>query len=343
VELTATSSSAPGAEWSAAREGADVGPHLGDPWLAYRRAQHTGPAFVTVTAPKQGVVAVGVLHLRRARYQPWARAEASADRLPWWTKSGGEVAANPEGATELARALVRLAQQKGWRALAIDSFDGPSPPPDWKSICDDVHERFEFLLDLSTGAEARFAALKSSHRRKVRDAEAGGVTVADESAATGLELLRELQGTTQERRAGRGEEMELADVERYRLLAETFVAGGDGRLFVGRRNGEPVSAILCGLHGRRAYYFMGGTNDAGLKVNAATLVLTRAATLLAEAGARVLNLGGVARSSERNDDPAHGLYRFKEGFGATRVECVSAKWTPGAKAPASHGAKAPTQ
>jgi len=70
VELTATSTSAPGAEWKAARASADVGPHLGDPWLAYRRAQHAGPAYVTVTGKRAGVVAVGVLHLRRARYQP---------------------------------------------------------------------------------------------------------------------------------------------------------------------------------------------------------------------------------------------------------------------------------
>jgi len=135
--------------------------------------------------------------------------------------------------------------------------------------------------------------------------------------------------------------MKLADAERYRLLTTHFVAGGDGRLIVGRLGGAPVSTVLCGLRGSRAYYFMGGTNAAGLAVNAATLVLTRAATLLAEGGARVLNLGGVPRSAERGDDPAHGLYRFKEGFGATRVECASAKWSHGAGAPADHGAEAP--
>jgi lipid II:glycine glycyltransferase (peptidoglycan interpeptide bridge formation enzyme) len=165
----------------------------------------------------------------------------------------------------------------------------------------------------------------------VRDAEAGGVSVADETGTTGLDVLRELQGATQERRAGRGEEMELPDADHYRRLAETFVAGGGARLIVGRRGGAAVSAVLCGLNGARAYYYMGGTNAAGLEVNAATLVLTRAATLLATSGARVLNLGGVARAAEAADHPAHGLYRFKEGFGATRVECASSTWTTGAK------------
>ena len=329
MELTASSSSAPGAEWTAARASAGAGPHLGDPWLAYRKAQKAGPAFVTVAAPKSGVVAVGVLHLRRARYQPWGRADASADRLPWWTAAGRELAAQAEGATALARAVVELARRKGFRSLSVDSFDGPSPPPDWRSLCNEVHERYEFLLDLESSAEARFAALKASHRRKVRDAEAGGVAVEDETGRTGLDLLRELQEATAERRSARGEEMQLPDETRYRLLSETFVAGGGGRLFVGRIGGAPVSAILCGVYGARAYYFMGGTNAAGLAVNAATLVMTRAATLLAAAGAELFNLGGVAKSAEHEGDPAHGLYRFKEGFGATRVECASAKWIPG--------------
>jgi GNAT acetyltransferase-like protein len=329
MELTATSSSAPGAEWIAARASAGVGPHFGDPWLAYRRAQNAGPAFVTVAEKRSGVVAVGVLHMRRSRFQPWGRADASADRLPWWTPAGREIAAAEDGATGLARALVGLAKQKGFRSLAVDSFDGPSPPPDWRSLCDDVQERYEFLLDLTRSADERFAALKSSHRRKVRDAEAGGVAIEDETGRTGLDLLRGLQEATAERRAARGEEMDLPDAERYRLLAETFVAGGGGRLFVGRIGGAPVSAILCGVNGARAYYFMGGTNAQGLAVNAATLVMTRAATLLAAAGVQSFNLGGVARSAEREGDPAHGLYRFKEGFGAARLECVSAKWTPG--------------
>lgn len=327
MELTAAASSAPGSEWSAARASAGAGPHLGDPWLAYRRALHAGPAFVTVAAPRLGVVAVGALHLRRPRYQPWGRVDASADRLPWWTEAGRALAADAEASTALARALIELARQKGFRSLAVDSFDGPSPPPDWPSLGAEAHERFEFLLDLAGGPDERFAAMKSSHRRKVRDAEAAGVAVADETGRTGLQLLRELQQATAERRAARGEEMELADAERYRLLETTFVAGGGARLFVGRIGRAPVSAILCGLHGVRAYYFMGGTSGAGLEVNAATLVMTRAATLLAEAGARLFNLGGVAKSAGLESDPAHGLYRFKEGFGAARVECASAKWT----------------
>src|SRR5262249_46508516 len=144
----------------------------------------------------------------------------------------------------------------------------------------------------------------------VRDAEASGVTVADETGRTSLDVLRELQGATQERRAERGEEMRLPDRGHYARLAETFVAGGAGRLFVGRRSGVPVSAVLCGVERTRAYYFMGGTNPAGLEVNAATLVLVKAATLLAERGVRVFNLGGVPRAAADANHPAHGLDRF---------------------------------
>jgi hypothetical protein len=332
--LTATARPDPDADWRAARDDAAAGPHLGDAWLAYRRAQGATAQYVTVRAGEgaaAAIVAVGVVHLRRARWRPWKRAAASADRLPWWTAAGRELAARDATATTgLARALIGLARGAGWRELSIDSFDGPQPPPDLRALRCETSDRHEFLVDLAAPAEERFARLKASHRRKVRDAEASGVTVADETGRASLDLLRELQGATQERRAERGEEMRLPDRDHYARLAATFVAGGAGRLIVGRLGGAPVSAVLCGVSGARAYYLMGGTNAAGLEVNAATLVLVKAATLLAEEGVRVLNLGGVPRAAADANHPANGLDRFKEGFGAARVECTSGIWRRGA-------------
>jgi hypothetical protein len=329
VALTATARPEPDAEWQAARADAGVGPHLGDAWLAYRRAQGASPRFVTVReeGTAAAIVAVGAIHLHRPRWRPWQRAAASADRLPWWNAAGRALAERDAAATTaLARALVELARASSWRELALDSYDGPQPPPDLRALHCETSDRCEFLVDLLPPEADRFARLKASHRRKVRDAEASGVTVADETGATALDLLREMQGATQERRAERGEEMRLPERGHYERLAATFVAGGGGRLFVGRRAGAPLSAILCGVEQTRAYYLMGGTNEAGLAVNAATLVLVRAASLLAEAGVRVFNLGGVPRAAADAGHPAHGLDRFKEGFGAARVECASGIW-----------------
>lgn len=314
-------------EWNAARERAGAGPHFGDGWIACREAQGLRAQRLLLEvggAP----VAVGVVHLKRPRFRPWVRTTALLDRLPMaLPREGGGAPAISDDA--IARALVAFGDERGFGRIELDSFDGPSPPPDLAALGLATRARFEFLLDLAAPAETRFAALKSSHRRKVRDAEKSGVTVADETGATPVDLLRELQGQTQERRAGRGEEMELPDRELYARLERCFLGAG-GRLFVGRKEGTPMSAILCGVEGRRAYYFMGGTSKAGFECNAATLVLWRASVLLAEKGATLLNLGGVPREAEHEDHAAHGLYRFKEGFGAARVDCTSATWVRGA-------------
>ncbi len=323
MTLTARASADRSETWRAARERADAGPQLGDGWLAYREAQGLKPAFLTIEHEPGRVVAVGVAWQKRPRFRPWVRTAVQLDLLPIVVPMT-DAAAN---ATAIARAVVALAQERGFGSLEIESFDGPSPPPDLAALGCTIRERSEFLLDLTAAAETRFAALKSSHRRKVRDAEKSGITVADETGTTKLDLLRELQGHTQERRAGRGEEMHLPDAEQYRRLDASFIAGGGGRLIVGRKEGTPLSAVLCGIERGRAYYLMGGTSPAGFECNAATLVLWRASVLLAERGARVLNLGGVPREAATEGDPAHGLFRFKEGFGATRVDCRSGTWS----------------
>jgi hypothetical protein len=335
VELTITASERADAPWRAARDAAAVGPHLGDAWIAYRVEQGLAPRFVSVSSKSAGggpnteLVAVGVVFLRKSRLKVWKAASATLDRLPAWTRAARERLGDGTAAadTALARAIVELAKTSNWASVELDSYDGPSPPPDLAALSFSVRERYEFLLDTSGPTETRFAALKSSHRRKVRDAEKSGVVVADETGATPLPLLRELQGHTQERREKRGEEMDLPDPESYARLEKSFVAGGGARLFVGRKEGTPLSAVLCGAHGTRAYYFMGGTSPEGFECNAATLVLWRASDLLAQRGVASFNLGGVPRSAELAGDAQHGLFRFKEGFGATRIECRSGTWT----------------
>lgn len=226
-----------------------------------------------------------------------------------------------------------LAAQRVAR-VEIESYDGPWPAPDFDApelaaLRLATRERLEFLLDLRGDEASRFAAIKSSHRRKVRDAEKAGVTVAEESGTTGLALLHELQSSTKERREGRGETMSLPEAQQYERLQRCFVGAGNGRLFVGRKEGAPMSAILCGVEGTRAYYLMGGTSAAGFECNAATSVLWRASVLLAQGGVVELNLGGVPREAETAGHAEHGLWRFKEGFAPRRVECRSAVWQRG--------------
>ena len=313
------------ATWETARSLSLPSPHFGDGWLAYRQAQGYRPRWLLAFATPGDTqpCAAGVLWLKRPRFRPWVRPEARLDRLPQAVEGARGSIATP---IALAQALLHLARAQRFARLAIDSFDGPWPAPELAALGFATHERLEFLLDLTGDEETRMSRIKSSHRRKVRAAEKAGVTVADETGSADIGLLRELQGSTQERRVDRGEQMELPDAQQYQRLAATLVASGGGRLFVGRQDGVAVSAILCAVERSRAYYLMGGTSAAGFECNAATLVLWRAATLLAERGLAELNLGGVPRAAESEGHAEHGLWRFKEGFEPRRVECCSGTW-----------------
>lgn len=314
------------AEWEAARARALPLPHFGDGWLAYRTAQGYQPRFLLAhdASADDRLVAIGVGWWKRPRFRPWRRGELRLDRLP--IALDGAAGDGAATADALARALVAAAPIARIRRIELESFDGPFAPPDLAAAGFAPRERLEFLLDLTGDEAARFGRLKASHRRKVRSAEKAGVTVADETGKTRLELLRALQGGTQERRADRGEEMELPDPQQYARLEASFVAGGGGRLIVGRLHGEPVSAVLCAHERSRAYYLMGGTSPAGFECNAATLVLWRAACLLQERGVAELNLGGVPGGAEAEGHAQHGLWRFKDGFEPRRVECRSGTW-----------------
>ncbi|MBL8840937.1 MAG: GNAT family N-acetyltransferase [Planctomycetes bacterium] len=291
--------------------------------------------------------------MKRPRFRPWVATQALLDRLPWRLRdpaaaeAGGPSATSPSATSAptdeaseralhgaIARAVIAALASQRVARVELESYDGPWPAPDFAApefapLRLETRERLEFLLDLRGDVETRFAAIKSSHRRKVRDAEKAGVTVAEESGATALSLLHELQSSTKERREGRGETMALPEAEQYERLQRCFVGAGSGRLFVGRKEGQAMSAILCGVEGPRAYYLMGGTSAAGFECNAATLVLWRASVLLAQGGVVELNLGGVPREAETAGHAEHGLWRFKEGFAPRRVECRSAIWQRG--------------
>ena len=54
----------------------------------------------------------------------------------------------------------------------------------------------------------------------------------------------------------------------------------------------------------------------------------RAIELLTADGFEVFNLGGVSAAAEDPEDAAHGLYRFKDGWGGERVSCHNGVWRP---------------
>ncbi|MCA8941282.1 MAG: GNAT family N-acetyltransferase [Planctomycetes bacterium] len=303
----------PSRNWRDARDRSDGGPHLGDPWIEYQSAIGHTPRYLTLRVDGE-TDAVGVAYLSRSRLRFWRAPAARLDVLPTCVDATPRTTAD-----ERAAAIVELARREGWGSLAIESLGGPTPPPDLARLGFTVRDRFEFTIDLEPDDETRWQAIKSSHRRKIRKAEKSGVQVqdADDPAA----CLHQLQTFTAERRRAQGESMDCPPLARYRLLCDTL--GDDGTTLVGLIDGQVVSAMLVARRGRHTYYLNGGTNDAGLAANAASSVFWEATRKLHADGAATLNLGGTPADAADPGSPAHGLYRFKLGWGTTPAACRS--------------------
>ena len=321
VQISSTNE--PTSAWRDARDATAHGPHLSDGWIAYRRLRGSRPSYLLVHDGER-TLGVGVAYVERSRRAFWRRARCSLDRLPWC----GEPTDPGASATIAAQALVDWARAQGFASLTISSFDGPSPSADFEQLGFRTEERLEFVLDLGPTEDELLAGMKGSHRRKLRKALATGLRV-DLAAHSELSRIASLQQHTSTRRSERGEQMEVVDPEQLEAMRKSLLAAGDAFLLLGHLGERVVSAALVGTGSGGSYYLLGGTDAEGLRHNAATAVLWRAVTLARERGAHWFNFGGVPASAA---DPAameHGLFRFKEGWGADRRSCRSGTWTRG--------------
>lgn len=90
-----------------------------------------------------------------------------------------------------------------------------------------------------------------------------------------------------------------------------------------------LAGALVGWAGDRAFYVMGGSTPDGYRAAASVWLQWRIMSLLIERGCRHYSLGGSPAGVAASDHPAHGLYKFKMGFGAEVLRCRGARWEYG--------------
>lgn len=112
-------------------------------------------------------------------------------------------------------------------------------------------------------------------------------------------------------------------------LETPHARGGGGVQAFGAFAGETLlAAALVGIAARRGYYVLGGSTPEGYRCRAAVWLHWRIMAWLGERGCHTYNLGGTPAAAAHPDDPGHGLYRFKSGFGGALVPSQGARWVP---------------
>jgi hypothetical protein len=225
--------------------------------------------------------------------------------LPYYGSNGGVLADSPEAERALVGAYNELARAPG--TLAATVVGNPLAAGHPKGIAHDLTDyRIGQLTPLPAGAddpwEALMAAVDSSARRNVRRAQAEGITVERDPGE--VDALRRMH---QENMAAIGG---LPKSGRFfELFPGCFRPGTDYELWVARKDGAPVAALLAFYYGGTAEYFTPATDAEHRSLQALPLIVMTAMSDAARRGYRWWNWGGTWGVQT-------GVYRFKKKWAA---------------------------
>lgn len=225
---------------------------------------------------------------------------------------------------EALTSLLEALRARGAAEVEFDSFDASWQPD--LPVRDRARrrERLEYVTRLEPSHEAMAGRCSKHHRRHVQRGERDGWELRILDGDEGHNLLRAVQREASTRAAGRGDPFSAAlpDV----VLSPLGGAPWGVTTFSAWHGATPLAAALVGWANRRAFYLIGGSTPAGYERDAAQWLHWRIMCALAGAGFTHYNLGGTPASAAAPEDPAHGLYRFKTGYGPDVVPCRSVAW-----------------
>lgn len=226
---------------------------------------------------------------------------------------------------EALLALVEIIRAAGGADVRVDSFDATWCPEPGTAA--QVSDRLEYVVRLASPEEELLSRLSKHHRRHVQRGDRDGWVLRELGGEEARSLLSAVQREASVRAAGRGDPFAAAQPN-----LRSSPPGGGGApwgvtTFSAWHAQEPLAAALVGWANRRAFYMIGGSTPAGYERDAAQWMHWRIMCALRAHGFTHYNLGGTPASASQSGDPAHGLYRFKTGFGPEVVPCRSLGWT----------------
>jgi hypothetical protein len=144
-------------------------------------------------------------------------------------------------AARVCSALRNAARMAGYQQLEID--------PRWGenfSDCDELkryigHALCEFTIDLRQDLDVIVKAMHKKHRKNFREAEGCGLDVVEDNSLEAFMKLRNMQQSSSERAAERGNSYGIQGDQFFRATYEANYRNGPGRVLYARDEGEYVT------------------------------------------------------------------------------------------------------
>lgn len=193
----------------------------------------------------------------------------------------------------------------------------------------DAPRRLEYIVQIPSDGDIS-AQLSSTHRRHLRRGDRDGWSYRLLTGAEATAAVLGVQESTAQRATTLRRGFTPAQGTTWSAAVAPSLTDPNpdyGLVVAGAYQGDALLAsILVGWAAERAFYLIGGSTPDGYRRGAAVWLHGRMIRMLAEHGVRTYNLGGTPLEAELESSPAHGLYRFKTGFGVHPVERRGIRW-----------------
>lgn len=274
---------------------------------------HGEPLYCTLHDPAGEVVGIALGSQRRCRLSTRPR-HITFSSLPAFS-------ALPDPEAALA-SLIATLQADGAAEVDMATYDTTWVPTSGLPLRKSTI-RQEYVVPIDAEPQALRRSFATSHRRYASRGERQGWELRTLTGPTAVETLKAVTGNTARRIRSQGRDY-MSSVPIERVIEEGGDSNRPGRAitFAAFEDGQLLGAALVGFAGRRGYLVIAGSTPGGYRKYSATWLYWRIMGWLHERGANAFNLGGSPGSpltASDPDDPHHGLYSFKMGFGARIV------------------------
>jgi len=187
----------------------------------------------------------------------------------------------------------------------------------WKRSDEQVQFKNTAVLDLKGSEEEWLKRMKQKTRYNLRLSQRNGasVRVANDNE---LELLYNMYAQTAQR-----DGFIIREEEYYLRVWKRFIEAGKAEALIAEVEGNPVAGLVLFFFGKRAWYLYGMSSPSHREKMPNYLLQWEAMRSAKAHGCGIYDLWGAPDVFDQND-PMFGVFRFKEGLGATVVRTAGA-------------------
>jgi lipid II:glycine glycyltransferase (peptidoglycan interpeptide bridge formation enzyme) len=187
----------------------------------------------------------------------------------------------------------------------------------WQFSDEQIQFKNSMLLDLKQGEEALLAGMKQKTRYNLRLSQRRGVQVSSASEAD-LPLFYRMYAETSLR-----DGFAIREEHYYLSLWQSFMRAGLAQPLIARVDGQPVAGIILFVFAGKAWFFYGMSRDLHRETMPNYLLQWEAIQWARAHGCSLYDLWG-APDHFNDQDPMYGVFRFKQGLGASVVRRLGA-------------------